>query len=192
MRLRAERAALLGYPHHAAYVIEDQTAKTADAALDMLHRLAPAAVANAKAEAQELVEEIPRSGEDHPLEPWDWAFYAERVRKRRFEVDDAELRPYFELDTVLRDGVFYAATQLYGITFQERHDLPTYHPDVRVFECSTPTAVRWACSWGHYARESKRGGAWMNFYCEPSGLLGKRPVVNNLNITKPPQGERRC
>lgn len=191
VRLRAERAALLGYPHHAAYVIEDQTAKTADAALDMLHRLAPAAVANAKAEAQELVEEITRSGEDHPLEPWDWAFYAERVRKRRFEVDDAELRPYFELDTVLRDGVFYAATQLYGITFQERHDLPTYHPDVRVFEVFDADGSPLGLFLGdYYARESKRGGAWMNFYCEPSGLLGKRPVVvNNLNITKPPQGE---
>ncbi|WP_298178043.1 M3 family metallopeptidase [Saccharomonospora sp.] len=190
-RLRAERAALLGYPHHAAYVIEDQTAKTADAALDMLRRLAPAAVANARAEAAELADEITRSGENHSLEPWDWAFYAERVRKRRFEVDDAELRPYFELDTVLRDGVFYAANKLYGVTFSERQDLPTYHPDVRVFEVYDADGALLGLFLGdYYARESKRGGAWMNFYCEPSGLLGRRPVVvNNLNITKPPQGE---
>ncbi|EIE99082.1 M3 family metallopeptidase [Saccharomonospora glauca] len=190
-RLRAERAALLGYENHAAYVIEDQTAGSVRAATDLLHRLAPVAVSNARAEAAELAEEIARLGADHPLEPWDWAFYAERVRKRRFDVDDAELRPYFELDRVLRDGVFFAATKLYGLTFTERHDLPTYHPDVRVFEVFDADGSPLGLFLGdYYARESKRGGAWMNSYRTPSRLLGRKPVVvNNLNITKPPAGE---
>jgi peptidyl-dipeptidase Dcp len=190
-RLRAERAALLGYPHHAAYAIEDQTAGTAQAAIDLLHRLAPVAVSNARAEAAELTEEIARAGENHPLEPWDWAFYAERVRRRRFDVDADELRPYFELDRVLRDGVFFAATKLYGLTFTERHDLPTYHPDVRVFEVFDADGSPLGLFLGdYYARESKRGGAWMNSYRVPSRLLDRKPVVvNNLNITKPPEGE---
>ncbi|EHR61294.1 M3 family metallopeptidase [Saccharomonospora cyanea] len=190
-RLRAERAALLGYANHAEYVIEDQTAGTARAATELLHRLAPVAVSNARAEAAELVEEVARSGSDHPLEPWDWAFYAERVRKRRFDVDDAELRPYFELDRVLRDGVFHAATKLYGLTFTERDDLPTYHPDVRVFEVFDADGGPLGLFLGdYYARDSKRGGAWMNSYRVPSRLLDRKPVVvNNLNITKPPAGE---
>ncbi|CAM3018599.1 M3 family metallopeptidase [Saccharomonospora xinjiangensis] len=190
-RLRAERAALLGYPHHAAYVIEDETAGTAEAATELLHRLAPVAVANARAEAAELAEEIARSGADHALAPWDWTFYAERVRKRRFDIDEAELRPYFELDRVLRDGVFHAATMLYGLTFTERPDLPVYHPDARVFEVfdadGGPLGLFIA---DFYARDSKRGGAWMNSYRVPSRLLERKPVVvNNLNVTKPPEGE---
>ncbi|PXY22524.1 M3 family metallopeptidase [Prauserella muralis] len=189
--LRAERAALLGHPHHASYVIEDQTARTPDAALGLLHRLAPVAVANAKADAAELQREIAESGEDFTLRPWDWAFYAERVRKRRYDIDDAELRPYFELERVLRDGVFYAANRLYGITFTERHDLPVYHPDVRVFEVRDADGGPLGLFLGdYYTRDSKRGGAWMNNFVEQSRLLGERPVVvNNLNIAKPPAGE---
>ncbi|PRX44960.1 peptidyl-dipeptidase Dcp [Prauserella shujinwangii] len=189
--LRAERAALLGHPHHAAYVIEDETARTAEAANDLLNRLAPVAVVNAQAEGVDLQQEIEAAGEDFTLAPWDWAYYAERVRRRRYDFDDAELRPYFELDSVLRDGVFFAAHRLYGLTFTERHDLPTYHPDVRVFEVTDSDGSPLGLFLGdYYARDSKRGGAWMNNYVDQSHLLGESPVVvNNLNITKPPEGE---
>ncbi|NIJ12082.1 peptidyl-dipeptidase Dcp [Saccharomonospora amisosensis] len=188
---RARRAALLGHPHHAAYVIEDQTARTVEAVMGLLHRLAPVAVANARAEAAELSRQIEESGADFELRPWDWAFYAERVRSRRFEIDEAELREYFELERVLRDGVFYAANQLYGLTFTERHDLPTYHADVRVFEVFDADGGPLGLFLGdYYARDSKRGGAWMNTFRDQSRLLGERPiVVNNLNLVKPAAGE---
>ena len=185
-QLRAERALLLGYPHHASYQVEDATARTADAVTAMLTDLVAPAIANADAEAAELAELA-----GHELAPWDWAFYAELLRQRRFEVDEAALRPYLELDRVLVDGVFYAASQLYGITFTERTDLPMYHPDLRVWEVTesdgTPVGL-----FAHdpYARESKRGGAWMNELVGQSELLGTRPVVlNTLNINKPVEGE---
>ncbi|WP_285487432.1 M3 family metallopeptidase [Amycolatopsis taiwanensis] len=189
--LRAERAAVLGYPHHAAYVIADQTAGTSEAAVGLLERLAPAAVANARREAEELQSLLERDVPGARLEPWDWAFYAERVRKARYDLDDATLRPYFELDRVIRDGVFYAANRLYGLSFTERHDLPAYHPDVRVFEVSDADGSPLGLFLGdYYTRDSKRGGAWMNTFVDESGLLGERPVVvNNLNIAKPPSGE---
>ncbi|MFD2417169.1 M3 family metallopeptidase [Amycolatopsis pigmentata] len=189
--LRAARAALLGYPNHATYVIADQTAHTAQAAVGLLERLAPAAVANARRDAEELRGYLERDVPGATLEPWDWAFYAERVRKARFDVDQASLRPYFELERVLADGVFHAANRLYGLTFTERHDLPAYHPDVRVFEVFDADGAPLGLFLGdYYARESKRGGAWMNTFVDQSRLLGERPVVvNNLNITKPPSGE---
>lgn len=189
--LRARRAALLGHPHHAAYVIEDQTARTVEAVTGLLNRLAPVAVANAREEAAELGRQIAESGADFELRPWDWAFYAEQVRSRRFEIDDAELREYFELERVLRDGVFYAANRLYGLTFTERHDLPTYHADVRVFEVFDADGEPLGLFLGdYYARDSKRGGAWMNTFGDQSRLLGDRPiVVNNLNLVKPVEGE---
>ncbi|ASR36151.1 hypothetical protein BAY61_15345 [Prauserella marina] len=190
--LRARRATLLGHPHHASYVIEDNTARTPEAALGLLHRLVPAAVANAKAEAAELQAEIDAGTEPgFALQPWDWAYYAERVRKRRYDIDDAELRPYFELERVLKDGVFFAATRLYGITFTERTDLPRYHPDVRIFEVTDADGGELGLFLGDfYTRDAKRGGAWMNSFVEQSRLLGERPVVvNNLNIAKPPAGE---
>ncbi|GAB3424985.1 M3 family metallopeptidase [Flindersiella endophytica] len=185
---RAERARLLGYTDHASYVIEDKTARTVDAANDMLARLAPAAVANAKAEADALNEVAGRAVE---LAPWDWAFYSEQVRRDRYELDESALRPYFELDKVIKDGVFFAAGQLYGLTFTERHDLPTYHPDIRVFEVFNADGQQLGLFLGdYYARESKRGGAWMNSSVRQSRLLGQPPVVHNtLNITKPPPGE---
>ncbi|MDQ0381660.1 M3 family metallopeptidase [Amycolatopsis thermophila] len=191
VQLRAQRAALLGHPNHAAYVISDETARTAEAAVGLLERLAPVAVANARRDAEELQSYLEK---DHPgaeLEPWDWAFYAERVRKARFDLDDATLRPYFELDRVVRDGVLFAANQLYGLTFTERHDLPVYHPDVRVFEVFDADGSPLGLFLGdYYTRDSKRGGAWMNTFVDQSGLLGERPVVvNNLNIAKPPAGE---
>ncbi|NIH83409.1 M3 family metallopeptidase [Amycolatopsis granulosa] len=190
-QLRAQRAALLGYSNHAAYVISDETARTAEAAAGLLERLAPVAVANARRDAEELQSYL---DQDHPgatLEPWDWAFYAERVRKARFDLDDATLRPYFELDRVVRDGVLFAAGELYGLSFTERHDLPVYHPDVRVFEVFDADGSPLGLFLGdYYARESKRGGAWMNTFTDQSRLLGERPVVvNNLNIAKPPAGE---
>ncbi|MBK1783047.1 M3 family metallopeptidase [Prauserella cavernicola] len=189
--LRAERAALFGHPHHAAYVIEDQTAKTSDAALALLHRLAPVAAGNAQTDAEELQREITESGADFTLQPWDWAYYAERVRRRRYDLDDAELRPYFELERVLVDGVFFAAGKLYGLSFAERTDLSGYHPDVRVWEVSDADGSPLGLFLGdYYTRDSKRGGAWMSTFVDQSRLLGERPVVvNNLNIAKPPAGE---
>ncbi|RJQ79104.1 M3 family metallopeptidase [Amycolatopsis panacis] len=190
-RLRAERAALLGYPNHAAYVIEDETAKTLEAASGLLERLAPAAVANARAEAAQLQTYLEADVPGATLQPWDWAFYAEKVRREQYDVDTAALRPYFELDRVLTDGVFFAANRLYGLTFTERHDLPKYHPEVRIFEVTDADGSGLGLFlMDYYARESKRGGAWMNNFVDQSRLLGKRTVVVNvLNVSKPPAGE---
>ncbi|MFI6450154.1 M3 family metallopeptidase [Streptosporangium amethystogenes] len=183
--LRAERAALLGFPDHAAYSVADQTAKTTDAVEEMLGKLVGPAVANARREAEALSEQA-----GFPLEPWDWSFYAERVRKARYDFDAADLRPYFELDRVLRDGVFHAAGELYGITFADRDDLAGYHPDVRVFEVSDADGSPLGLFvFDPYARPTKRGGAWMNNLVTQSHLFGELPVVmNNLNITKPSEG----
>lgn len=190
IQLRAERAKLLGYDTHAAYSLETQTAKTTDAVNARLKLLAPAAVANAKKERDALLAIAKKDGVK-TLQSWDWAYYTEKVRAQKYNFDATTLRPYFELETVLKDGVFYAATQLYGITFKERKDLPVYHPDVRVFEVfdadGSPLAL---FVFDPFARESKRGGAWMNAYVSQNRLDDKKPVVaNHLNITKPPAGE---
>ncbi|MBA2241952.1 MAG: M3 family metallopeptidase [Chthoniobacterales bacterium] len=190
-RLRAERAALLGYPNHATYQLEDQTARTIDTVNKLLGELAPPAVANARKEAADMQAVIDQEGGDFQLEPWDWSFYAEKVRKARYAFDESELKPYFEINHVLTDGVFFAAAQVYGLTFKERKDLPVYQEDVRVFEVydadGQPVALFLA---DMYARPSKRGGAWMNEYVSQSGLFGTKPVVaNHLNIPKPPAGE---
>ncbi len=191
VRLRAERARLLGYPHHAAYVAEDATAKSAEAVADLLARLAPAAVANARAEAQALTEALQQDEPGARLEPWDWAHYAERVRARARSLDETALRPYLELDRVLHEGVFRAAGELYGLTFAERTDLVGYHPDVRVFEVFDADGSGLGLFLADYwTRESKRGGAWMNNLVDQSTLLREQPVVvNNLNIPKPPDGQ---
>ncbi|MBO0900180.1 M3 family metallopeptidase [Cellulomonas sp. zg-ZUI199] len=191
VRLRAERARLLGFEHHAAYVAADATAGSAQAVEDMLSQLAPAAVANARAEAADLENALQA---DHPgssLEPWDWAYYAGRVRQERRALDEAELRPYLELERVLADGVFLAANRLYGLTFAERHDLVGYHPDVRVFEVFDADGSGLGLFLGDWwTRPAKRGGAWMNSLVEQSTLLRDAPVVvNNLNVPKPPPGE---
>ncbi|WP_282949001.1 M3 family metallopeptidase [Cellulomonas endometrii] len=190
-RLRAERARLLGYPHHAAYIAEDATAKTPEAVADMLGRLAPAAVANARVEAADLEAALQRDVPGATLEAWDWAYYAEQVRKERRSLDDSLLRPYLELDTVLTKGVFHAAHELYGLTFTERPDLVGYHPDVRVFEVHDADGSGLGLFLGDYwTRDSKRGGAWMNNLVDQSAMLGEQPVVvNNLNIPKPPAGQ---
>ena len=191
VRLRARKAQLLGYEHHAAYVADDATAKTAQAVDGMLRRLAPAAAANARREAADLERSLHEDVPGARLEAWDWPFYAERVRQERYALDDAVLRPYLSLERVVRDGVFFAANQLYGITFSERPDLVGYHPDVTVFEVKDadggPLGL-FLADW--FTREAKRGGAWMNNLVDQSHLLGELPVVvNNLNIPKPAPGE---
>lgn len=184
--LRAERAALLGYSDHAAYAVADQTAQTPEAVEEMLGRLVPPAVANAEREATELAAAM-----QDELRSWDWQFWSERVRAERFSVDADALRPYFELERVLRDGVFYAAELVYGITLRERDDLVGYHPEVRVFEVFDADGSALGLFLGDFfARPSKHGGAWMNELVLQSTLLEQLPVVvNNLNIGKPPAGE---
>ncbi|MEO3942851.1 M3 family metallopeptidase [Paenarthrobacter nicotinovorans] len=186
VRLRAEKARLLGFANYAELVVDRQTAPDFGEVKAMLGKLAPAAVRNAQSEAEALA-----ASAGHDLEPWDWAYYSARVRKDKFEVDEQALRPYFSLETLLTDGIFHAATGLYGITFHERGDLEGYHPDVRVWEVRDQDGSGLGLFLGdYYTRESKRGGAWMNSLVQQSGLLGtKSVVINNLNITKPAPGE---
>jgi peptidyl-dipeptidase Dcp len=187
-RLRAQRARLLGFETHAAFVTADQTARTPQAVADMLGRLAPPAARNARAEQADLQKEV---GEAFDVASWDWSYYTEKVRQTKFDVDVAAMRPYFEAERVLHDGVFYAATRLYGITFTERPELVAYHPDARVFEVrnedGSPLGLYIL---DLYTRDSKRGGAWMNPLISQSELLGNPTVVvNNLNVPKPAAGE---
>jgi peptidyl-dipeptidase Dcp len=184
-RLRAERAQLLGFDSHAAWVTADETAKTPAAVMAMLGKLAPIAARNARAEQAEL-EKLA----GFPIEAHDWAFYSEKVRQAQYDVDTASMRPYFEAERVLQDGVFYAATRVYGITFTEREDLIAYHPDARVFEVhnadGSPVGLY---VYDLYTRDSKRGGAWMNPLISQNTLLGHPTVVvNNLNVPKPAAG----
>jgi peptidyl-dipeptidase Dcp len=190
-KLRAERAKLLGYENHAAFELEDQTARTVGAVNDLLRQLAPAAVNNARHEAAELQKTIDAENGGFQLAPWDWAYYAEKTRKARYAFDESQVRPYLEMHRVLVDGVFFAATKLYGITFKERKDLPLYHPDTSTWEVfnedGSPLALL-IVDW--YARPSKKGGAWASSYVSQSYLEGTKPVVaNHLNIPKPADGE---
>lgn len=196
VKLRAERAELLGYPNHAAYILEDETALTPAAANAMLSQLAPPAVANARREAtemQKLIDEQAKASgtASFPLAAWDWDFYAEQVRKAKYAYDESEVRPYFEMDRVMRDGVMFAAHELYGISFKEHKDLPVYTPDVKVFEVFNADGSQLGLllmDW--YARDNKRGGAWMSSFIDQSKLLGTHAVViNNLNVPKPPPGQ---
>ncbi len=190
-RLRAERAAMLGYPNHAAYVLERQTARTVEAVNERLASLAPPAVANARREAADLQAMANADGGGLELQAWDWSYYTEKVRADRYAFDASQLRPYFELDNVIENGVFFAASRLYGLTFEPRPELPVYHPDVRVWEVFDADGSPLGLFLGDfYARPSKRGGAWMNAYVSQSHLLGTSPVVaNHLNVPKPPAGE---
>ncbi len=190
-RLRAERATLLGYANHAAYQLDDQTAGNVETVNKLLAELAPPAVANARREAADMQAVIDQEGGKFQLAPWDWDYYSEKVRKAHYAFDESQVRPYFELNRVLTDGVFYAAGKLYGLTFKERHDLPVYQPDVRVFEVFDADGKSLALFLAdYYARPSKRGGAWMSAYVQQAGLFGTKPVVaNHLNIPKPLAGE---
>jgi peptidyl-dipeptidase Dcp len=196
VKARAERAALLGYDSHAAYAIEDESAATPAAARELLLKIAPAAVAHAKSEAADLQELIDRQAKakgipSFTLQPWDWEFYSEQVRKARYDFDQSQVAPYFELNRVVQDGVFYAAHELYGLTFKERKDLPVYQPDVRVYEVFDADGSGLGLFIADYfARDNKQGGAWMNAYVEQSRLLKRKVVVsNNLNIPKPGAGQ---
>jgi len=190
-KLRALRAKLLGFENHAAYQLVSQTAKTTDAVNQRLATLAPASVANAKREAADLQAMIKAQGGDFELAPWDWDFYSEKVRAERYNFDESQLKPYLEMENVLVNGVFFAAEKVFGLTFKKREDLPTYHPDVNVWEVFEEDGSTLALFIeDFYARESKRGGAWMNAYVSQSKLLGTSPVVaNHLNVPKPPKGE---
>ncbi len=189
--LRAERAELLGYNSYAAYALDPQTAHTPEAALSMMKDLAPAVVKNTKEEAKEIQRMMKKDGLNDELKPWDWEYYAEKVRQDKYEYDESQVRPYFELDRVLKDGVFFTMNKLYGITYEERFDLPVYHPDVRVFNVYDKDGSQLGLFYADYfTRDSKRGGAWMNAFVSQSELLNKKPVVVNvLNITPPAEGE---
>jgi peptidyl-dipeptidase Dcp len=190
-QLRAQRAKLLGFPTYAAYSLDDQMATTPDRAMKLMTDLAPGATAKARREAAKMQAIVDQQHGGFQLAPWDWDFYAEQVRKAEYDLDEAAVRPYFELDRVLVDGVFYAANQLYGLTFKRRTDLPVYHPDVRVYEVFDQDGKSLALYYGdYYARPNKGGGAWMDSFVDQAGLLSTHPVVVNvLNITKPAAGQ---
>ncbi len=189
--LRAVRAKLFGKKTHAEYIIAEQTAGSVDNVHAMLRKIAPAAARNARAEGSDIQLMINDSGESFELASWDWDFYTEKVRKAKHNIDSSAMRPYFELERVLHDGVFFAATKLFGITFKARPDLVTYHPEARAFEVFNEDGSKLGLFIGDfYTRDSKRGGAWMNNLVDQSFLLGQLPVVvNNLNIPKPAAGE---
>jgi peptidyl-dipeptidase Dcp len=190
-KLRAEKASLLGYPSYAAWRLQDQMAKTPEAIATFLAKLVPATTAKARAEAKEIQKVIDSQKGKFKLMPWDWNHYAEQVRKAKYDLDEAEVKPYFELNHVLQDGVFYAANQLYGLTFQERHDLPVYHPDVRVFDVMDKDGTQLGLFYcDYFKRDNKTGGAWMDVYTVQSHLLGDKPVIYNVtNFTKPAPGQ---
>jgi peptidyl-dipeptidase Dcp len=190
-QLRAEKGALLGYPNYAAWELTDQMAKTPDAANHFMDALVPAATSNAASEAKDIQALIDSQHGGFTLEPWDWEFYAEQVRKAKYDLDESQVKPYFELNSVLQNGVFYAAHELYGLTFKERHDIPVWQPDVRVFEVydadGKPLAL-WYCD--YFKRDNKNGGAWMDVLVNQSKLLNQLPVVYNVaNFEKPAPGQ---
>jgi peptidyl-dipeptidase Dcp len=189
--LRAERAELLGYENFATFALEPQTAANPDNVLGMLTGLIPDLLRNTAEESALITGMMRRDGIQGDLQPWDWEYYAEKVRKEKYDIDESEVRPYFELNRVLKDGVFYTMNRLYGITFEERSDLPVYHPDVRVFDVLDRDGSRLGLFYGDYfSRDSKRGGAWMNSFVLQSHLMDQKPVVSNvLNIPPPAAGE---
>lgn len=190
VELRAERAKLFGLGSHAEYVLQEMTAAHPERVHEMLRKIAPAAVANARREATDIEKVIAQNGK-HELASWDWLFYTEKVRAEKYNLDTAAMRPYFELERVLHQGVFFAAEKLYGMKFKERKDLVTYHPEARAFEVFNEDGSSIGLYIGdYYTRDSKRGGAWMNSLVDQNHLLGQKPVVvNNMNISKPPAGE---
>ncbi|SJZ48252.1 peptidyl-dipeptidase Dcp [Pantoea eucalypti] len=190
-QVRAEQARLLGFASYAEWKLQDQMAKTPKAALAFMHNIVPAARARAEREAAAIQQTIDKQQGGFTLQAWDWRFYAEQVRRARYDLDESQIKPYFELNSVLQNGVFWAATQLYGIRFTPRQDLPVYHPDVQVYEIfdadETPLALFYT---DFFKRDSKGGGAWMSNFVNQSTLLDTKPVIYNVcNYTKPPAGE---
>jgi peptidyl-dipeptidase Dcp len=190
-QLRAQKGKLLGFPNFAAWKIEDQMAKTPEAALKFMDALVPSATARAASEAQDIQAVIDQQKGGFKAQPWDWNFYSEQVRKAKYDLDEEQVKPYFELNNVLQNGVFYAANQLYGITFKERKDLPVYDPHMRVFEVFNADGSSLALFYcDYFKRDNKQGGAWMNAYVDQSKLLGTKPVVVNVaNFAMPAPGE---
>ena len=190
-QLRADKAKLLGYPNWDSYVLGDQMAKTPENALKLLNDLVPASTGKARDEIARMQKEIDAEKGGFKLAAWDWQYYAEKVRKADYDLDESQVKQYFELDHVLHDGVFYAANKLYGLTFKERHDIPVYQPDVRVFEVFDADGKSLALFYGDYfSRPNKSGGAWMDSFVDQSGLIGTKPVVFNVtNFTKPAPGQ---
>jgi len=191
VELRAQKAKLLGFKNYASWRLQNTMAKTPEAVLDLFAKLVPASTAKAHKEAEEIQRMIKKEGQNFKLEPWDWNFYAEKVRKAKYNLDESEIKPYFELHNVLEKGVFFAATKLYGITFKKRTDIPTYQKDVITYELfnedGTPLGLFYA---DYYARPSKSGGAWMDNFVTQSTLYNKKPVIYNvMNIAKPAEGE---
>ncbi|MFR0653676.1 peptidyl-dipeptidase Dcp [Pantoea sp. SIMBA_079] len=190
-QLRAEQAALLGYSSYAAWNLQDQMAKTPDAALSFMRNIVPAARQRAGREADDISQLMAEQQQSFDLRAWDWNFYAEQVRQAKYDLDEDTIRPWFALDNVLERGVFWAATQLYGLRFSQRHDLPVYHPDVCVYEIfdadETPLALFYT---DFFARDNKSGGAWMGNFVDQSALLDQKPVIYNVcNYTKPQPGQ---
>ncbi len=190
-KIRADKASLLGFSNYAGWVLENQMAKTPEKVQDFLDRLVPATINSEKKEAADIQSFIDQSGADIKLQPWDWNYYAEKLRRDRFKLDEDEIKSYFVLDNVLEKGVFYAAQKLYGITFKEVHNYPVYQKDVRVFEVYDKDGSPLALFYGDYfKRDNKSGGAWMDNFVVQSKLLGTKPVVFNVtNFVKPAPGK---
>ncbi len=190
-QVRSQQAKLLGFDSYAAWKLQDQMAKTPQAALEFMRKIVPAATARAQREGADIQAVIDRQKGGFAVAPWDWQFYAEQVRRAQYNLDESEIKPYFELNSVLENGVFYAATRLYGITFKPRPDLPVYQPDVKVYEVfdkdGTPLALFYA-DW--FKRDNKGGGAWMGNFVDQSALLNTKPVIYNVaNFSKPAAGQ---
>lgn len=189
-KLRAERAEILGYESHGHYSLETQMAKTPDAAQKMLMNMVPDVIARVHQEASDIQAMMKADGIDGQVQPWDWEYYSEKVRQEKYGIDESEVKQYLELDSVLKNGVFYTMNRLFGIQFEERHDLPVYHPDVRVFDVLDADNRQIGLFYADYfARPNKRGGAWMSSFVDQSKLLNQKPViVNVMNIPKPVEG----
>jgi len=190
-QVRALKAKLLGFPNFGAWRLQDQMAKTPKAAVKFMDELVPGSTARAMVEAKDIQALIDAQKGGFTLQPWDWDFYAQQVRKAKYDLDEEQVKPYFELNRVLQDGVFYAANQMYGITLKERHDIPVYHPDVRVFDVFDADGKQLALFYcDYFKRDNKNGGAWMENFVNQSKLLGTLPVVYNVaNFAKPAPGQ---